>query len=38
MPLVKYLYNGFHAKVQLYRMMKNVDPQQDQLLRCFNGL
>jgi predicted CoA-substrate-specific enzyme activase len=24
MPLVKYLYNGFHAKVQLYRMLKAI--------------
>jgi predicted CoA-substrate-specific enzyme activase len=24
MPLVKYLYNGFHAKVQLYRMLKTI--------------
>ena len=24
MPLVKYLYNGSHAKVQLYRMMKAI--------------
>jgi predicted CoA-substrate-specific enzyme activase len=23
-PLVKYLYNGFHAKVQLYRMLKTI--------------
>lgn len=32
MPLVKYLYKGSHAKVQLYRMMKTISRRRVSLL------